>query len=155
MRLLEGVVENGTGKEAAIAGYRVGGKTGTAEKSNRQGYSRTGRLASFVGFAPARQPRLVAVVMIDEPNGATGGGVVAAPVFREIVSEALLYLGIRPGLDDDLLLLAATERPPGPRFLRVPPSSPAPSDSPHVPLTIIADAAARAAPPRGALGGQP
>jgi cell division protein FtsI/penicillin-binding protein 2 len=130
MRLLEGVVERGTGKAAAIGGYRVGGKTGTAEKSTRDGYSETGRLASFVGFAPARNPRLVAVVMIDEPRRAHGGGVVAAPVFSEVVGEALLYLGIAPDASereertDPLRVTDAGRGEPGagggPRRLRIP-----------------------------------
>jgi cell division protein FtsI (penicillin-binding protein 3) len=98
-RLLEGVVERGTGKQAAIPGYRVAGKTGTAEKSDRTGYSATGRLATFVGFVPARAPRLVVLVMLDEPRRATGGGVVSAPVFRAVAGEALLYLGIPPERD--------------------------------------------------------
>ena len=96
VRLLEEVVVSGTGRKAAIAGYRVAGKTGTAEKSDSGGYSETGRVAGFVGIAPARSPRLVCLVMIDEPTVATGGGEVAAPAFQRIVSEALFYLGAPP-----------------------------------------------------------
>ena len=96
IRLLEEVVVSGTGRKAAIAGYRVAGKTGTAEKSDSEGYSETGRVAGFVGIAPARAPRLVCLVMIDEPTVATGGGEVAAPAFQRIVSEALFYLGATP-----------------------------------------------------------
>ncbi len=96
VRLLEEVVVSGTGRKAAIAGYRVAGKTGTAEKSDSGGYSETGRVAGFVGIAPARAPRLVCLVMIDEPTVATGGGEVAAPAFQRIVSEALFYLGATP-----------------------------------------------------------
>ncbi len=96
IRLLEEVVVSGTGRKAAIAGYRVAGKTGTAEKSDSGGYSETGRVAGFVGVAPARAPRLVCLVMIDEPTVATGGGEVAAPAFQRIVSEALFYLGATP-----------------------------------------------------------
>jgi cell division protein FtsI (penicillin-binding protein 3) len=96
IRLLEEVVVSGTGRKAAIAGYRVAGKTGTAEKSDSGGYSETGRVAGFVGIAPARAPRLVCLVMIDEPTVATGGGEVAAPAFQRIVSEALFYLGATP-----------------------------------------------------------
>jgi cell division protein FtsI (penicillin-binding protein 3) len=98
-RLLEGVVERGTGTGAAIPGYRVAGKTGTAQKSDRTGYSATGRLATFVGFVPARAPRLVAVVMLDEPRRSTGGGVVSAPVFSAVLGEALFYLGVPPDRD--------------------------------------------------------
>lgn len=96
VRLLEEVVVSGTGRKAAIAGYRVAGKTGTAEKSDSGGYSETGRVAGFVGIAPSRAPRLVCLVMIDEPTVATGGGEVAAPAFQRIVSEALFYLGASP-----------------------------------------------------------
>ena len=99
LRILEGVVVDGTGTQAAIDGYRVAGKTGTAEKSSQHGYSETARIAGFVGVAPARAPQLVGLVMIDEPSGETGGGVVAAPVFRELMKEALLYLGIAPVRD--------------------------------------------------------
>ncbi len=99
MRMMEGVVVEGTGKAAAIAGYRVGGKTGTAQVSDSSGYSRTRRVASFVGVAPAREPRLVVLVAIKDPVGRTHGGDVAAPVFRKIVSEALVYLGIAPQPD--------------------------------------------------------
>ena len=97
VRLLEGVVaEGGTATAAAIEGYAVGGKTGTAEKSSRSGYSETGRVASFVGFAPSRDPRVVCLVMLDEPRVVPSGGLIAAPVFSEVVGEALLYLGVAP-----------------------------------------------------------
>ncbi len=96
IRLLEEVVVSGTGRKAAIAGYRVAGKTGTAEKSDASGYSETGRVAGFVGIAPARAPRLVCLVMIDEPTVSTSGGEVAAPAFQRIISEALFYLGATP-----------------------------------------------------------
>ncbi len=93
-RLLEAVVEEGTGKRAAIDGYRVAGKTGTAEKIVNGTYSTELHVASFVGFAPARDPALVALVAIDEPRGLYHGGDVAAPVFAAIVGPALLYLGV-------------------------------------------------------------
>ena len=99
IRLLEGVVEQGTGEPATVNGFRVAGKTGTAQKSSRSGYSATGRLASFVGVVPAGAPRLVGLVMIDEPRDVTGGGVVAGPVFAEVMETALLYLGIAPDRD--------------------------------------------------------
>lgn len=94
--LLEAVVREGTGKAASIPGYRVAGKTGTAEKSDRTGYSETGRVASFVGFAPVSEPRLVALVVLDEPRTSIYGGEVAAPAFSALVGEALLYLGVAP-----------------------------------------------------------
>ena len=93
-RLLEGVVEEGTGKLAAVPGYRVAGKTGTAQVAVPGGYSRDRHIASFVGFAPARDPVLLGLVVIDGPKGATHGGDVAAPVFGAVFRQALVYLGV-------------------------------------------------------------
>jgi cell division protein FtsI/penicillin-binding protein 2 len=95
--LLEGVVTGGTGKSAAVAGYRVAGKTGTAQKPVQGGYSRSGYVPSFVGLAPADRPVIVGVVAVDEPQGfAYHGGQVAAPVFGAVARQVLLYRGIRP-----------------------------------------------------------
>ena len=96
-RVLETVVESGTGRLAQVPGYRVAGKTGTAEKViPGVGYSPTARMASFIGFLPAREPRLVGFVMLDHPRTQTHGGQVAAPVFSAIMKKALLYLGVAP-----------------------------------------------------------
>jgi len=96
-RMLADVVADGTGVEAQIPGYRVGGKTGTAQKPDeRGGYSGGKYVASFVGFVPASKPRLVVLVKVDEPTKAIWGGVVAAPAFAEIARFALQYLEIRP-----------------------------------------------------------
>lgn len=89
----------GTGVEAAIPGFRVAGKTGTAQKIDPATgkYTDTHYVASFVGFVPAEKPRLVIAVMLDEPMGGTyGGGSVAAPVFRRVGEMALRYLGVMP-----------------------------------------------------------
>jgi len=95
--LLEGVVTDGTGRAAAVAGYRVAGKTGTAQIPVRGGYLRNGFLPSFVGFAPADRPALVGVVAIAEPQGFEYyGGQVAAPVFGAIARQVLLYRGVHP-----------------------------------------------------------
>jgi cell division protein FtsI/penicillin-binding protein 2 len=97
-RMLEGVLSpRGTGQEAKINGYVLAGKTGTAEKPENGGYSKTKFVASFIGFAPARKPRLLVAVMVDEPKGQIYGGVVAAPAFQRIASFALPYLRIPPG----------------------------------------------------------
>ncbi|HVS27952.1 MAG TPA: penicillin-binding protein 2 [Solirubrobacteraceae bacterium] len=97
-RMLEGVLApGGTASEAAIPGYRLAGKTGTANKPEAGGYSKTRFVASFVGFAPARDPQLLVAVMVDEPQGQIYGGLVAAPAFQEITSFALPYLRIPPG----------------------------------------------------------
>jgi cell division protein FtsI/penicillin-binding protein 2 len=98
--MLEGVLAaGGTASEAAIPGYTLAGKTGTAQKPDpvNGGYSKFKYVASFIGFAPARNPRLLVAVMVDEPQGAIYGGVVAAPAFQKILSFALPYLRIPPG----------------------------------------------------------
>jgi cell division protein FtsI (penicillin-binding protein 3) len=89
--------KGGTGVNAALEGYTVGGKTGTTRKLDKSGtYSNTRYIASFVGFTPADNPRLAILVIIDEPQGNYYGGTVAAPVFRRIAREALNYLNIPP-----------------------------------------------------------
>ena len=90
--------EGGTGKRAAPAGYRVAGKTGTTEKYDieARGYSKTKHIASFVGFAPAGDPRITILVVIEEPQIGRYGGRVAAPVFREITARTLPLLGVWP-----------------------------------------------------------
>ncbi|MEM7607208.1 MAG: penicillin-binding transpeptidase domain-containing protein, partial [Myxococcota bacterium] len=87
---------SGTGPEAAIDGYLVAGKTGTAQKADTVsgGYSEDRWLASFAGFVPAQDPRLVISVVIDEPALAHYGGVVAGPVFRRVGEAALRHLGV-------------------------------------------------------------
>jgi cell division protein FtsI/penicillin-binding protein 2 len=97
-RMLEGVLgPGGTAQEAKIDGYVLAGKTGTAEKAENGGYSKTKYVASFIGYAPARKPRLLVAVMVDEPKGQIYGGQVAAPAFQKIASFALPYLRIPPG----------------------------------------------------------
>ncbi len=95
LSMLRGVVVEGTGTEAAIPGYTVAGKTGTAAKIDPNGrYSTSRYVASFVGLVPASKPKLVVMVMVDEPRGGFYGGVVAAPAFREIARFNLQYLEI-------------------------------------------------------------
>jgi cell division protein FtsI (penicillin-binding protein 3) len=99
IHLLEAVVvsEGGTGFRAAIPGYRVSGKTGTAWKATSGGYSTDKYMAVFGGIAPATNPRLAAVIVIDEPGaGAYYGGQVAAPVFSEVVGGALRLMAVPP-----------------------------------------------------------
>lgn len=93
---LERVVTKGTGGSAAIPGYRVGGKTGTAQKPGAQGYNSNLYIGSFVGFMPVQDPRLVIICIIDEPKGSIYGGTVAAPVVREVGRRALQYLNVLP-----------------------------------------------------------
>ena len=97
-KMLETVVESGgTGQRAAISGYLVAGKTGTAERATDGGYASNLNMSLFAGMAPASNPRLVMVVLIDEPHGAEQyGGQVAAPVFARVMSGALRLLNIPP-----------------------------------------------------------
>jgi cell division protein FtsI (penicillin-binding protein 3)/stage V sporulation protein D (sporulation-specific penicillin-binding protein) len=87
------VVEKGTGKTAALRGYRVAGKTGTAQKAVPGGYSKTDFIASFAGFAPAYRPELTALVILDSPEGDHSGSRAAA-VFARIVERSLVHLGV-------------------------------------------------------------
>jgi cell division protein FtsI (penicillin-binding protein 3) len=98
VHMLEAVIApSGTGSHAAIPGYRVAGKTGTAWKANAGGYSTDRYMAVFGGVAPASQPRLAAVVIVDEPGaGKYYGGDVAAPVFSRVVGGALRLLAVAP-----------------------------------------------------------
>jgi membrane peptidoglycan carboxypeptidase len=95
-RMMESVVDEGTGRSAAIPGYRVAGKTGTAQKVVNGVYSHTAHVASFVGFAPATGPALAAIVVLDEPVGSYYGGDVAAPTWARVVGAALSYLRVPP-----------------------------------------------------------
>jgi cell division protein FtsI (penicillin-binding protein 3) len=94
--MMEGVVTSGTGTKAAIPGFRVAGKTGTAQKVDpRTGaYSSALSVGSFVGFVPADAPRVAMIIVIDEPQGEAWGGVVAAPVFRRVGEQVLTYMGV-------------------------------------------------------------
>lgn len=92
-KILESVVSEGTGSKAYIPGYRIGGKTATSEKLPR----RSGKyIASFMSFAPAENPQVMALVLIDEPQGVYYGGTVAGPVMQELLRNILPYLGIEP-----------------------------------------------------------
>ncbi|NWG13051.1 MAG: transpeptidase family protein [Acidobacteria bacterium] len=95
----EGVITKGTGRDAALEGYRAAGKTGTAQKIVNGRYSDTDYLASFVGYAPLPNPRISVLVQIDSPrNGDIYGGKVAAPVFKRIAQQVLLYLRVHPDM---------------------------------------------------------
>jgi cell division protein FtsI (penicillin-binding protein 3) len=97
MMMLKDVVAEGTGQYAAMPGYQVAGKTGTAQKPDSHGGYATGRyVASFVGIVPASRPRFVILVAVDEPHGAIWGGTVAAPAFQQIARFDLQYLEVPP-----------------------------------------------------------
>ena len=89
--ILEQVVAEGSGKNARIEGYRIGGKTATSEKLPR---SRKKYISSFLGFAPADDPQVIALIAIDEPEGIYYGGTIAAPVIRDLFEVILPYLGV-------------------------------------------------------------
>ncbi len=92
-KILESVVAEGTGSKAYLSGYRIGGKTATSEKLPR----RSGKyIASFMAFAPAEKPQVMALVLIDEPQGVYYGGTVAGPVMQELLQNILPYLGVVP-----------------------------------------------------------
>ena len=91
------VTEGGTGTSAFLDGYTVCGKTGTAQKTDESGnYAQGKYTSSFLGFAPADNPRLVILVVIDEPTGDHYGGTVAAPAFQKIAHETLQHLNVPP-----------------------------------------------------------
>jgi cell division protein FtsI (penicillin-binding protein 3) len=91
------ITPGGTGIEADLEGYEVCGKTGTAQKIDENGrYAPNKYVASFVGFAPTKQPALAVLVVVDEPKGTYYGGLVAAPAFKKIIKESLSYMNIAP-----------------------------------------------------------
>lgn len=97
-QLLESVVSDGTGRRAYLPGYRVGGKTATSEKLPR----RTGKyISSFIGFAPADDPQVIALVLIDEPVGIYYGGTIAAPVIASLFDNILPYMGIEANYSEE------------------------------------------------------
>ena len=106
LAMMEKVVSEGTGKNAYIPGYRVAGKTGTSEKLTVDGEY----IASFVGCAPADDPKIAVLIIIDEPQGAVhGGGAIAAPVAGAIIEETLKYMNVEPVYtDEELAVLNAT-----------------------------------------------
>jgi cell division protein FtsI/penicillin-binding protein 2 len=95
--MLEGVLApGGTASEVSVPGYTLAGKTGTAQVAENGAYSKTKYIASFIGFAPAQNPKLLAAVIVDQPQGEIYGGSVAAPAFGKIAAFALPYLGVAP-----------------------------------------------------------
>jgi cell division protein FtsI (penicillin-binding protein 3) len=97
-QIMQGVVENGTGKKAQIPGFSVAGKTGTAQIPNPKsgGYYSDRYIASFIGFAPVEDPAIVMVVVVEAPRKKTHGGSVAAPIFKQIAEKVLFHMGLSP-----------------------------------------------------------
>lgn len=102
MSILESVVSEGTGKNAYLEGYRVGGKTGTAQKVIPGGrYSTSEYIGSFLGVAPVNDPRMVCLVVVDSPQGVYYGGQVAAPAFKNIMRDGLRYLQVQAQINPE------------------------------------------------------
>ncbi|MBI4399006.1 MAG: penicillin-binding protein [Candidatus Omnitrophica bacterium] len=100
-KILQKVIEEGTGKNAIIEGIPVAGKTGTAQKIlSTGGYSHSNFFASFIGFAPVENPLLSMIVVLDDPHPSYYGGTVAAPIFKKVMEQSLLYMGYRPSKKD-------------------------------------------------------
>jgi cell division protein FtsI (penicillin-binding protein 3) len=110
-QMLEQVVSReGTALKAAVRGFRVSGKTGTVKKIGEGGYSNDRHLAIFAGIAPASRPRIVMVVVVDEPGGSEYyGGLVAAPVFSRVTGSVLRLLGIQPDREQSMPLVRVTQ----------------------------------------------
>jgi cell division protein FtsI/penicillin-binding protein 2 len=104
--MMEGTVAEGTGRRASVTGYRLAGKSGTAQKVVAGAYSESEYVASFGGLAPVTRPRLVALVVLDTPRGPLHrGGQVAAPVFGRIMADALRALRVPPDAGEPMLAL--------------------------------------------------
>jgi len=145
VEILEAVVTEGTAKAAQIPGYRVAGKTGTAQKAiPGKGYSPTLHVASFVGFVPVEKPALVGIVVLDEPRPLYHGGEVAAPTFAAIVEQVLLYLGVEPSEERPGHWPLAPEKPP-PQLAweTAPPPAPPPGTLPDLKGLSVRRAIAR------------
>jgi stage V sporulation protein D (sporulation-specific penicillin-binding protein) len=120
-QLMESVVNNGSGNKAYLPGYRLAGKTGTAQKvvQGKKGYSQL--IASFVAFAPADNPQLEAMVILDEPGSTIKyGGTIAAPVVGNIFRDALRYLGVKPQYEPEILAQKAADSVVVPQVMHLP-----------------------------------
>lgn len=100
LMILRNVVIHGSGRKAGMANYSVGGKTGTAQKAapGGRGYMQGHYIASFIGIAPLKDPRIVALVLVDDPKGVIWGETVAGPTFKTVVENTLRYLNVKPDL---------------------------------------------------------
>lgn len=121
--MMEKEVSEGGGINARVPGYHIGGKTGTAQKIDtvRGGYLENQYIASFCGFGPTEDPKVICLVVLDNPQGFYYGGMVAAPVFAEIMGQTMRYLGIHPY--EDPRAASASAAVPEPRRIRPPAES--------------------------------
>jgi len=137
--MLEGVVTDGTGKQAAIADYTIAGKTGTAKKLLNGSYrGHSNYNVSFVGFAPSRKPKFAIIVVVDSPRGVPAyGGTVAAPIFHRIAQEALQHYGVQRTINPPPPLIVERRAP----YSGVPdsgaPNAPTPTSGPAAPPTVL------------------
>ena len=114
--ILESVVSEGTGNKTYIPGFRIGGKTATSEKLPR----RSGKyIASFCAFSPAENPQVIALVLVDEPQGVYYGGQVAGPVMKELMENVLPYLKIEPKYSEKELEMEETKEIIVPKFIEM------------------------------------
>jgi stage V sporulation protein D (sporulation-specific penicillin-binding protein) len=107
--MMESVVFNGSGKEAYIPGYRVGGKTGTAEKLVNGEYDEDRVIASFIAVAPVDDPKLAILIVIDEPEKSHFGSLTAAPLAKEIIEKSLMHMSVEPRYTEDELEIIKKE----------------------------------------------
>ena len=101
LEMMESVVSNGTGSNAYVPGYKVAGKTGTAQKVVGVGYAPGKYIGSFVAVAPATNPKISVLVIVDEPVGVYYGGSVAAPVAGKLIEEILEYMEVKPEFTEE------------------------------------------------------
>ena len=109
--MMKGVVDNGTGKNAYVAGYSVGGKTGTSTKLSESTESKSKYLVSFGAVAPTDDPKIAVLVLIDEPNKDLGGGALCAPIAAEVIEQAMKEYGIEPKYTQEELKKLSVKTP--------------------------------------------